>query len=36
MRMKLPNEIEELENGPHKRDLIRQFIKERRKKCQME
>ena len=31
MRMKLPNEIEQLENGPHKRDLIRHLKKLKRK-----
>ena len=31
MKVKLPAYIEELPNGPHKRDEIRHYIKELRK-----
>ena len=32
MRIELPKEIDELPNGPHKKDLIRQFVKKERGK----
>lgn len=32
MKVKLPPCIEELKNGPHKRDMIRHFKKELRKR----
>lgn len=31
MKLKLPFEIEKLENSPHKRDLTRQFVKKERR-----
>ena len=32
MKVKLPANIEELKDGPHKRDLIRHFKKQLRRK----
>ena len=32
MKRQIPKEIEELPNGPHKRDMIRQFVKQERRK----
>ena len=32
MKTHIPPELEELPNGPHKKDLIRQYIKQERRK----
>lgn len=31
MKQKLPAELENIKDGPHKRDMIRHYLKERRK-----